>query len=567
DGDGLTNREEYRLGTRPDRADSDGDGVNDADELRVYNSDPLVKDTPPPVLEEAARLAQWSGTPGSWLIGTDGTLVSMARRGEVSWEVEIAGSGVYLIEVVAGARGATDYVPPVPVTILIDGLETVTGLVLPGGQPTRIVALTRALAVGTHRVTIDSRNVRAGVGISVVSVNLYRHVGLDEDSSGIPDWLENLCRSSDRIGQGQSESAVSPACIEGEARFTDDVTLAAGGVAVPVQEGLRGRWFANVPLAPSDETNVTVFFENGLLQEEHLIRWTATNLFDAPETLRLRVGDSLKLVATPSGADEQATVATVALDGEALGGASVDDPLVVTFDQPGSFVLAAHASSTTGVSERNITVEVLAAEFGPGFDLASGTPRIWDLPGIPRSLVIESDPELSLVEMEGGPPESRRFTASYPDGGSGTPRVLARLSQDGPVAAATRVNVFYFVPASVTGDHQVIQVLPDGTRVVAVRYVIDGVIPGNLSIWLQLGVTDALFADGDTWHQLTAADFNENGEARILIYKAPGAGTPFVCHWIRPFHQREPADLADPADGGDDSEPPAADTPEAGQGQ
>lgn len=45
DGDGLTNAEERRLGTDPNSPDTDGDGLNDFLEVKVYQSNPLSIDT------------------------------------------------------------------------------------------------------------------------------------------------------------------------------------------------------------------------------------------------------------------------------------------------------------------------------------------------------------------------------------------------------------------------------------------------------------------------------------------------------------------------------------------
>lgn len=45
DGDGLTNKEEAKLGTDPDNPDTDGDGLRDGDEVRTYSTNPLEKDT------------------------------------------------------------------------------------------------------------------------------------------------------------------------------------------------------------------------------------------------------------------------------------------------------------------------------------------------------------------------------------------------------------------------------------------------------------------------------------------------------------------------------------------
>ncbi|MFX0064596.1 MAG: hypothetical protein ACFFC7_20680, partial [Candidatus Hermodarchaeota archaeon] len=45
DTDGLTNLEEYNQGTDPRNSDSDGDGVNDGDEVNTYSSDPTNPDS------------------------------------------------------------------------------------------------------------------------------------------------------------------------------------------------------------------------------------------------------------------------------------------------------------------------------------------------------------------------------------------------------------------------------------------------------------------------------------------------------------------------------------------
>ncbi|MDG1544743.1 MAG: hypothetical protein P8R32_00615 [Candidatus Poseidoniia archaeon] len=41
DGDGLFDHREEEIGTDPDNIDSDGDGINDGDEVTVYFTDPL----------------------------------------------------------------------------------------------------------------------------------------------------------------------------------------------------------------------------------------------------------------------------------------------------------------------------------------------------------------------------------------------------------------------------------------------------------------------------------------------------------------------------------------------
>ena len=45
DRDGLTNLQEYQLGTDPNKADTDGDGLSDGDEVNKYHTSPLIADT------------------------------------------------------------------------------------------------------------------------------------------------------------------------------------------------------------------------------------------------------------------------------------------------------------------------------------------------------------------------------------------------------------------------------------------------------------------------------------------------------------------------------------------
>ena len=535
DGDGFTNREEYKLGTRADLADTDGDGVNDYEEIKLYGANPLESDCVAPQLASTVPLGQYHALAGAWSQTPNGSLLSMARRGAVDFSIQLETAGLYLLELQAIVRSSGGQAPSIPVIVRVDGLEIGHADVKSTGSKVRW--LTSWLSAGTHTVTVDNRNLRTGLSLEISSLGLFLHEGEDFNGNATPDWLDKLFQKRNRLDTAGGTSATSPACIEGVARVPADVRITTATAEVQVQPGLAGRWFANVPLDPTGDTPFKASFENGSVREDHRIRWTATNLLSSPDLITLRVGDSLMLTAVPTDVDPNKVVAHFLRDNETLGEGTVEKPCIAAFDQPGTFTLTAQAVTGADSFTASVKIQVVAADFGAGFSLAAGAARLWDLPKIPHSVVIENDADLTLTEVKRAPDQSRRFSAAYAATKYGSPRVLARLWKDGPVVAATTVNAFYFAPASVTGNHQVINVLPDGTRVVEVRYVINGVIPKDLSIWLRFIVTDAIFEDGDTRHELTAADFDANGEARLLIYKAPGNGVPYVCHHIDPYQK------------------------------
>ena len=106
DGDGLTNEREYELGTKPNVADTDGDGISDGDEVNGtktgYDTDPLKEDTDD------------DGTPD----GSDGQPLddSTTEKDESAGEPEVAVDTV--------AVTLTESEPKVSVTVTNSGTST-----------------------------------------------------------------------------------------------------------------------------------------------------------------------------------------------------------------------------------------------------------------------------------------------------------------------------------------------------------------------------------------------------------------------------------------------------------
>ena len=537
DRDRFTNAEELRLGTDPRNLDSDGDGISDYDEINTYHTNPHVKDTIHPVeLQQFALTSAILPTPMSWMIAKDGSLTSVNRRGSLEFEFELEKSGICIVEVSATSLSATSYNPPIPFLAAVNGVTI--GSASASSKQYTFSWMTPWLPAGKHTVTINNRNLRAGSSLALHSVKLLRHDGEDKDGNGIVDWLENILLRSDSVNSATLSSTTSPACIEGISRFVGDVALKNSNEEIEVRSGIASGWYANVALDKVKDTVLHAAFESGSLKQTMNITWLETNLLTCPAKLLVRVGDSLKVRAQSEG---EKSSYLITCDGEKVANVEADGCSILTFGTAGKHTITVHSSDQSASAQRTISVSAVAADFGGTFVVASGSTRKWTLPGVPRDLFLQSDPILTLKDLDRNPGQDRIVNVTSSAQLAANPVVLARIQEGGTIVASTAVESFYFAPSSVTGNSSVIRTLPDGTRVVRVIYAIDGKVPADLSIWIQMYVTDAIFANGDSWYELTAADFNENGEASLEILKAPGLGTPYVCHWINPFME-SPAD-------------------------
>lgn len=530
DRDGFTNAEELLRGTDPNNRDTDGDGISDYDEIHTYRTDPLLKDTIPPVelIRFPLATANFSTT-SPWIFGEDGSITSANRRGSVSYEFDLEKSGIYAITLVAHSAGNSTYVPSVPVSVKVGGMR-IGNADFPATTTSR-TWLTPWLAAGRHQVVVENHNVRANVGFTIRSLALSYFEGKDSDTGGIPEWLANTLLPQNSASTMPLESPVSPCFIEGICRFPQSVSAAVADRDLKVRDHFTGHWHANVPLKPNGKpTTLRLGFENGSRTASHEILWIPTNLAEAPAVNHLRLGDSIRVVAFKKPAD----AFTLRYGEETWKKRPATEPVTITFDQPGTFTLSATWGSG---STATVTYHVHQADLGAPVAVPTGSSREWTPANVPSPLEIEAEKGITVTQTaspvaEGTLPSYLIANAATTSGARG---LVARLPGHGAILATGTVDSFVLAPGSKTGDAELVGTLPDGTRVVEVSYIIDCPVPADLSLWLRLYVTDAVFANGLTWLQLTADDFDENGVATFRVFKAPGTGTPYVCHWILPY--------------------------------
>lgn len=351
DGDQLTNREEFLLGTDPLEADTDGDGLSDYVEVRSIGSDPTNAGSGTGTELTNLNGSQGTGVSGNWITGPNGTLLSLQRRGTAAWPFTLASPGAKLLEVFATPQGNTWAGAPLTVEITVvrasDSKRWKVGtfpLRDDEGESTRVLSLLPWLPAGSYTAEIAIRNISESRNVRIDRVRVLDTSGADANANGVPDWVEARLGTENGLLTTNNQSPVSPVCLEGVARSLAGASLTADGTPVTLEAGIDNRWFANVAL-PNDGTAkpITATFEDSWLEQNHAVAWTATNTLSG-STLTVRSGDSLRLTAFPGSTPDSGTVNITGAGAPV--NTTADVPVVRTFEYK-NFALAANGATAT----------------------------------------------------------------------------------------------------------------------------------------------------------------------------------------------------------------------------
>lgn len=535
DGDRLTNREEYLLGTDPTNADTDGDGIGDYEEARSIGSDPADADSGAGMPLVSLDGSQGSGIAGGWIVGPNGTLLSLDRRGVAGWPFTLASSGVKLLEVNATPQGNTWAGVPLALDLSIvrvsDSKRWSVGtfpLRDHEGEPTRVLAVMPWLASGAYRAEIAIRNVSETRNVRIDRVRVLGPSGVDADSNGVPDWLETRLDQANQLLTLASTSPVSPVCLEGVTGDVPKSWVDTGSSTLPLIAGIDDRWYANVAL-PSDGSALplTMNFQDGSLQQPHAVAWSATNVL-AGGAVTIRAGDALRLTAFPGSTPDSSAVQITGAGSTIT--TTADAPVARTFGSPGTFTLnATHTDAIGAVSTGSLTVNVISANFGSDFQVRADRWRDWSMSGVPFELPLEWDARIQAVEL--GPVSGvhkLRIATSVDE----PVHLIARSETAGTVAARGTVDPYVIGDAGDTGYVEVLETLPDGTVHGRITVVADHLPPGGY-VEVRVVAGGVVFSDGTTIRKLYAADFDATGVARIDVYASTGDALSSFCHETR----------------------------------
>ena len=297
DGDGLTNHEEFMLGTDPTARDSDGDEVEDGDERRL-GTDATVSDAIAGEVISTQSGIEFSRVTGDWFAaGDNGEVRADRRRGLIEYTFSVPEAGIWEYRVIGRARGSVQPIERLPLRISINGADiAMKTLVSSSGGPGTVFGLTSWLQAGDHTLGIFHDNVIARRQLQVDSIQISAPSGVDADGNGEIDRVtEQLARNS---GEIPATSQVSPLFIEGTTRLEGQVELLLKEEPAQLFEWGGQNWFANLPLSASSPIDANVTFEGGAKSTSQQVTWTKTNVLEGGE-LTLRKGDKLRLSAWP----------------------------------------------------------------------------------------------------------------------------------------------------------------------------------------------------------------------------------------------------------------------------
>ncbi len=512
--DGITNLEEYQLGSDPNHDDS------------ANNISAVATPLDPQAYASAT---------GYWVRDDSGSLTAEQRRGEISYTFTVGSgaAGAYEIVLTGGAAGVVRPTENLPLVFSINGSRVGSASLtsLDGGTDTATV-ITPWLVAGTHTLTILNDNYRADLRLRIDSLTVRSLGGSDVNGNGRPDWLELRLAADNRLTRVAATSLTSPLCIEGMAGpGVDDpnttagpvpgLSLSADNVALVPVPSVDSSFYADVPLSESSTVTLSASFQSGALTETREIAWVATNLFEH-ETLHIRKGDSLRLDAwtgqSPSGTFTVTANDTLLADGQANTTHTSGEPFTATFDTAGSYTLVATCDGTT---THTVTLNVHSANFGPALGVRAYYPRNWTPENVSAALAVEPDSCLAWQETTAeASPRSFQVTAFE----AGQRQILARIPADAvgaPSAIVARgsINGFYLAYIDETFDAQVIHVFPDGTRLMKGSLVAVG-LPQDIAICVHSIFQGTVFINGSDSLWLTAADFDQNGIATIYFEQA-----------------------------------------------
>ncbi len=546
DDDGLSDGEELAAGTDPLNADSDGDGVLDGVEVKEVLTNPLEAEfdgTSATVLTVSG--IQTNGAAGEW--EAEGSeIVSTGRRGYVEYVLDYPEQDLYRLRINASHVWEKTTCSPVEPVYTSAFLIYVDGIfigeypfVCADGAYEDVLAFLPVLPAGSHTVRVFWENVHTRLGVKINELQLQSLGGPDFNGNGVKDWVEAAIAAM--AGVDTTESFISPACVEGDARYPELASLAVqstnGNQQSAITRGAGPRWYASLPLDTNNITLASASFQNGALQVPVSVEWVPYNLMEHVEqTLYIRKGDSVKFTMLP----ESAHGGQFEIDAGAGAVRSPNTrPLVFGFPETGSFTVS--GTYTHGNSEVSATVNVVVIDGAFPNDRPAclvGKEREWTFTGMPSNVVYETDSSVDMAvkstSLTTNNQQSTTVSLEARDA-NGTHMMVARTSPGGPILGAVKLSSCWIQNAA-DGYFWTVDRFEDSEL-----WEVESIqrnLPDSVDIRIKVFVAGVTLDDYTLERWITNGDYDETGIYRFRL-SHPNNAAASVCHTFMVYQDGE----------------------------
>ncbi|MBN2702805.1 MAG: hypothetical protein JXR23_01205, partial [Pontiellaceae bacterium] len=547
DGDGLSDGEELALGTNPLDADSDGDGVDDGTEVKESRTNPLVSEFDGTV-ETVLTIpgAQTNAVAGEWMVDFS-ELVSQGRRGWAEYKLDLPSQEIFCLNVRAAHEWdkatCTSVQPREKSSFLLHVDGVFVGeypFVCADGVYADLRAFLPALPVGEHTVRLSWENVHTRLAVRIAQLEVQRLGGPDNNENGVKDWIEASVAAMSGVDE-MSESYVSPACIEGDARYPEfaelEIQSEIGNVQSAIACGAGERWYANLPLEENGTTIASASFQNGAFELPVAIDWIPYNLVDHNgETITLREGDSLRILCLPEGA--RGGQFTVELDGETYRSPN-RRPLTCVFDEAGTYTINGEYRKGRDRVSASATIEVVGGSFeGDNPACLLGQERTWTFEGMPSNVVYEVDStvEMAVKSTSLSTNNHQRTTLSLKASDDNREHmIVARVSEGGPILAIKRLDGCWIQNAA-DGYFWTVASFEDSEL-----WQIESIqrnLPQSVDVQIKVFVGGVTFDDYTLERWVTSADYDGTGIYYFRLYH-PNEAKTSACHTFMVYQNGE----------------------------
>ena len=530
DGDGLSDKAEITAGTNPLNPDTDGDGIDDYSEIHGTGTNPLM----------AEFTGGWSRVltlPGSASVlhegpwHTDGAECVARGRGWVEYLCETATPDLHLLRVTA-THGWWDVscTPSTPLDTS-DILVSVNGVFINRaklrasvGVDGEICVLLPYLPAGMHRVRLLWNTIDHRQQLRIRDLALETPGGADADGDGVRDWIATASARTNRVLRAPATSPLSPACIEGSARWPAFVSARSDTNVVAVLPAASGRWYADLPLdLAGAATPLALAFENGACTAAVTVVWAPLAL-TAPQStpLAARLNDTLRVAVTNAATVTLTTneipAAVFALDANGIAEFPLDTPGLWRF---ATVWLDAQGAPQTNLVQTKVYTAPLPAE-NPACML--GRARSWSCPGVTPGVILESGPNLTLAWN--GTTATLTAQRIYTEH-----TLAARAGSGGPIITSRRIDPFW-IQAAIDSFIKVVEIRP--TSQVWENRMVSLAVPPSVQVELHIFVGGVTFDDLTIRRWLPGAGIPTAGDYRFRLIH-PNSVTTSTCHTIKAY--------------------------------